>query len=775
MAVDNGSFSVGSSGCLIFHISQRVKSVNMEWDHSPQMLILMRHRSARSIQNRKTCTFMQYGLHPETENLQISSHFLFAQGSEFSCTLLHFFFPGVAKPILQICETQKLCLTGLLTVMDDEISLQEDAIVESREAVMVSPVGNSIPTSRLSHFLKPRNLSTSSIEGQVHLKHPLLFPSSAPLFCHGKKWPLQVGFMGWQNPNPKWKSWVDHLSPSYQSVWREAGIYEAILGSTCSFRKDDGLIMAMAEKWCPETNTFVFPWGEATVTLEDAMILGGLPVSGHPFFACDCDGRELKQIEKKLVEVAGRIQRRSTTDEDFQNEWMRVFMCSGIEIEHEAFLSLWLERFVLNDSEGSPKASVFPIALHLARAKPVGLASAVLANIYRDMSLLKATIVSASQMETSEPDAEVMAVNLWSSLHLVQLWAWERFPKLRPTPNPIQKDEPRSFMWDNLRSRRVRDLRLALDSAGDTFSWRPYAVSLNGWQFPDFYRGNGEWLDMESNESLLPYSLCLRVSELVGQGCVEQYLPHRVAMQFGMDQDLPHNVDPSNECPEWLFEPDVTVGYLNWWREPMLSSEGLLKDAPIANGLARRRRTPSKRRKLAHLYSSGDLEANITPQVAQGVLFPSGLLTMSREVKVEKVDDDNLLSSAKESQIVLRKLVEVKAETNYDDFDYHSLGVSRAKESLTSHREELLLATPVKHASAMVSSAERASSSEDSMETKPVIPADHLRHLEKIGGDICGDKSRSITELAVLDRLAELERALAELKATQCIVKVERD
>ncbi|CAI0379937.1 unnamed protein product, partial [Linum tenue] len=606
----------------------------------------------------------------------------------------------------------------------------EDAIVESREAVMVSPVGNSIPTSRLSHFLKPRNLSTSSIEGQVHLKHPLLFPSSAPLFCHGKKWPLQVSFMGWQNPNPKWKSWVDHLSPSYQSVWREAGIYEAILGSTCSFRKDDGLIMAMAEKWCPETNTLFSP--------------GARP--------------------------------------------------RGIEIEHEAFLSLWLERFVLNDSEGSPKASVFPIALHLARAKPVGLASAVLANIYRDMSLLKATIVSASQMETSEPDAEVMAVNLWSSLHLVQLWAWERFPKLRPTPNPIQKDEPRSFMWDNLRSRRVRDLRLALDSAGDTFSWRPYAVSLNGWQFPDFYRGNGEWLDMESNESLLPYSLCLRVSELVGQGCVEQYLPHRVAMQFGMDQDLPHNVDPSNECPEmvWLnyimsfgnakvyvpprlFEPDVTVGYLNWWREPMLSSEGLLKDAPIANGLARRRRTPSKRRKLAHLYSSGDLEANITPQVAQGVLFPSGLLTMSREVKVEKVDDDNLLSSAKESQIVLRKLVEVKAETNYDDFDYHSLGVSRAKESLTSHREELLLATPVKHASAMVSSAERASSSEDSMETKPVIPADHLRHLEKIGGDICGDKSRSITELAVLDRLAELERALAELKATQCIVKVERD
>ncbi|CAL1384577.1 unnamed protein product [Linum trigynum] len=681
--------------------------------------------------------------------------------------------------------------------MDGEISPQEeDAIVESREAVMVSPVGNSIPTSRPGHFLKPRILSTSSIEEQVLLKHPLLFPSSPPLFCRGKKWPLQVSFMGWQNPNPKWKSWVDHLSPTYQSVWRRAGIYEAIMGSTCSFRKDDGLIMAMAENWCPETNTFVFPWGEATVTLEDVMILGGLPVSGNPFFACSCEeGRGLKQIEEKLVEVAGRIQRRSSTDEEFQNEWVRVFMCSGIEIEHEAFLSLWLERFVLSDSEGSPKASVFPIAVHLARAKPVGLAPAVLANIYRDMSLLKATIVSASKIETSEPDGDVMAVNLWSSLHFVQLWAWERFPKLRPTPNPIENGEPRSFMWNNLRTRRVRDLRLALDSAGDTFSWRPYAISLNGWQFPDFYRGDGEWLDMESNESLLRYSLCLRVSELVGQGCVELYLPHRVAMQFGMDQDIPLSVDPSNEClemvwlnyimpfgnakiyiPPRLFEPDVTVGYLNWWREPMLSSEGFLKDMPKANGLARRRRTPSKRRKLAHLYSSGDLEANDTPHVAEDVLVPSGLLTMSREVKVEKVAVDDILglSSAKESQIVLRRIVEVKAETDCDDCQNHSLGVSPAKESVILHREEFL-ATPVKHGPAMAASAARESSSGDSMETKPVIPADHSRRVEMIGGDTCGDKLRSMPELAVLDQLAALERALAEFKATQCIIKVERD
>ncbi|KAH7834410.1 hypothetical protein Vadar_015680 [Vaccinium darrowii] len=35
------------------------------------------------------------------------------------------------------------------------------------------------------------------------------------------------------------------------------------------------------------------------------------------------------------------------------------------------------------------------------------------------------------------------------------------------------------------------------------------------------------------------FARCLRVSELVGLDCMEQYLPHRVSMQFGMDQDVP--------------------------------------------------------------------------------------------------------------------------------------------------------------------------------------------------------------------------------------------
>jgi len=36
----------------------------------------------------------------------------------------------------------------------------------------------------------------------------------------------------------------------------------------------------------------------------------------------------------------------------------------------------------------------------------------------------------------------------------------------------------------------------------------------------------------------MAFAGCVRVSMLFGVGCSEQYLPHRVAMQFGTDEDL---------------------------------------------------------------------------------------------------------------------------------------------------------------------------------------------------------------------------------------------
>ncbi|KAG2394412.1 uncharacterized protein HKW66_Vig0182100 [Vigna angularis] len=82
----------------------------------------------------------------------------------------------------------------------------------------------------------------------------------------------------------------------------------------------------------------------------------------------------------------------------------------------------------------------------------------------------------------------------------------------------------------------------------------------------------------------------MRVSELVGMECVEHYCPNRVAMQFGMDQDIPGMLVPYKENP-WISysepvtdtnlyialcasqKPNVTFRYYHWWKQSNQSKE----------------------------------------------------------------------------------------------------------------------------------------------------------------------------------------------------------
>ncbi|XP_057951062.1 uncharacterized protein LOC131145896 [Malania oleifera] len=448
-----------------------------------------------------------------------------------------------------------------------------DTLIEEREELMVSPSGGD-PTLRIAHFLKP------SVDGSVPELLPQFLSASGISLSEPRKYHPKVDFNGWRLQPRKWEIWVDRMCSLHQSTWKRAAIYEAILGSNCDILRCDDLVFGVAEKWCPLTNTFVFPWGEATITLEDVIVLGGYSVLGDPVSRTT----EFEEIERKLIE-ARRELLRSRSKKATQSGWLKLFTEREREFEHEAFISLWLSRFVF---PGFPKDSVpeyvFPIAIHLARGTRLALAPFVLATLYRDLSLLKGSISDAAK---SDSDNFSLSVALWAPLQLVQVWAWERFPILRPMPNAIERGKPRLARWDKVTRSEVGDVRLALDCARESFLWRPYATKVMNWSLPEFYREKEEWVLIDDNldEELQSLCRCLRVSELVGLNSIEQYLPHRVAMQFGLDQDLPIHVTRFNDSPEitWtsysklvggaklyvpprLFESDVTTRYLEWWK-----------------------------------------------------------------------------------------------------------------------------------------------------------------------------------------------------------------
>ncbi|MCD7451986.1 hypothetical protein HAX54_014596 [Datura stramonium] len=162
--------------------------------------------------------------------------------------------------------------------------------------------------------------------------------------------------------------------------------------------------------------------------------------------------------------------------------------------------------------------------------------------------------------------------------------------------------------WHDVKQSGVINVRTTIDSSGDIFRWRPYALGVEGWMIPKFYNEKKEWAIVEGqnlDQELESFIRCVRVSELVGLDYQEPYRPNRVAMQFGYDQDFPKRIPRSPSSPKvsWcnysrpidselrfyypprLFELDVTMQYLKRWRKEVL----FLADA--FKGLSRGRRS----------------------------------------------------------------------------------------------------------------------------------------------------------------------------------------
>jgi hypothetical protein len=411
-----------------------------------------------------------------------------------------------------------------------------------------------------------------------------------------------VEFGGWAGVPRRWPEWVAKLRRRHEPLWRELGILDGILASTYRVRRrpHERALLQLASFWSGATGTFVFPWGEATLTLEDVAALAGLPLLGGAVRAPVSDSLE-KDVA--AIEAVRAVLHRSKKKKCSYGAWAKRFVERAPEaeaeappsaagggggggdgearelVEHGAFLSMWLSLFVLP----SPPFDVvhrvvLPLAARLARGESVALAPAALATIYHDLSALKRRITSGKKNEPFVVSAP---------MHILQLWVWEHFTQLSPEPaaSPAPGDQgmPRAARWHEVRKRlSSKDVRAVLMSPKE-FKWRPYGNrSLFGLQpvmggFPVRVQ------DIATSEALLSLARCLHACELVGMNCIQQYSPHRVARQLGFDQDIPGTVPCASLGWEKAWEtynieakssafifpnhkPGVTVQYAKWWK-----------------------------------------------------------------------------------------------------------------------------------------------------------------------------------------------------------------
>uniref|UniRef100_M1DF35 Aminotransferase-like plant mobile domain-containing protein n=1 Tax=Solanum tuberosum TaxID=4113 RepID=M1DF35_SOLTU len=106
---------------------------------------------------------------------------------------------------------------------------------------------------------------------------------------------------------------------------------------------------------------------------RDMIISGGFSVlSDSVLFPLQFP--ELVEIDENLESARRKLFGLKTNN---QSRWLNFFMNSGRNFEHEAFLSLWLSRFVLPGKIGSP---VFSIVVNLAKGMLLALITYLLLN-----------------------------------------------------------------------------------------------------------------------------------------------------------------------------------------------------------------------------------------------------------------------------------------------------------------------------------------------------------------------------------------------------------
>ncbi|XP_050379622.1 protein MAIN-LIKE 2-like [Argentina anserina] len=446
--------------------------------------------------------------------------------------------------------------------------MESFTLVEKRLEVMLSSPKTEDTIIRKALFLKPI-VPLDTKEPLSHLPS-YSFPS-LPLNFEPKEWSLKVSFPCWLTRihDEAWNSWVDDMASKHQDLWKSAGLFEPILCSKYHINQDKRLVYGLAEKWCCDTNTFIFQWGEATLTLEDVMVLGGFPVLGDSIVAYSLNSEEI-HIEEYLDNARKQFNK-TKSKKPTTSLWMQRFMKNQSEYEHQAFIAYWLSRYVFQSYVIEKRA--ITLAIQLATGRRVDLASAVLSNIYRDLTLLKLKIL--------HPSSEKVIIK--SPFHLVQLWAWERFPKLSPEPRVISPTTPRLARWFQIKGVKINNWRRALDSVIEAdFKWRPYAR---------IHQDDEKIVMVGSdlgNDDTFIFAICLasRKHKLIGFDSEEIYRPHHVAKQFGYDQDLPccttllsvsdlpdvYYANLRLDIPAGNLDVGVSLRYSNWWKFSILGN-----------------------------------------------------------------------------------------------------------------------------------------------------------------------------------------------------------
>ncbi|KAL1805433.1 hypothetical protein ACET3Z_028501 [Daucus carota] len=232
---------------------------------------------------------------------------------------------------------------------------------------------------------------------------------------------------------------------------------------------------------------------------------------------------------------------------------------------------------------------------------------------------------------------------LYRKAHFLKPIFTQDHPHLPPSPTALFASKP---TYKNLENCTLQSYK-GFSHPMDLEKWKLWVQKLkpkyediwkkagsNNNMLSSLYKDTEQWVMVES-DAVESYARCLRASELVGSSSKEYYLPHRVAMQFGFDQDIPSHVFGSTKSapvawnsydepirgvelyiPPRHVESGVSSRYVSWWRGLVAVNEQI-----VTNSVQIERQLPPvsgiQKRDVNSLPTSATLSGNLeeTPEV----------------------------------------------------------------------------------------------------------------------------------------------------------------
>ncbi|KAL9665412.1 hypothetical protein QQ045_020832 [Rhodiola kirilowii] len=290
---------------------------------------------------------------------------------------------------------------------------------------------------------------------------------------------------------------MDPTDPRIRQYVANAGFYPWSI--VANVRTDPGLLTALVERWRPETHTFHFNGGEATITLQDVALLTGLPIDGRPV-----TGHAHLTWPPISMRLLGDM---PTCHKDSPG-----LAKKGVYLS-VAGLTLFSEL-----SGSSVPLHFLPLLDDLDSVRHYSWGSAALAYLY-------SMLCKVSKLGKCQIGGAVL---------ILQFWSWERMRFGRPQcmfrhlpPHDADIDPkwhgPKNFIGvpkDSLLFYRDEFQKMLISN----FTWRPYDEGLYHLLNPICVEGRHSW---RANVPLIHFNV------------IEWHHPGRVMRQFGCRQFIP--------------------------------------------------------------------------------------------------------------------------------------------------------------------------------------------------------------------------------------------